>query len=169
MKERLQTLLSSEKIASSKFADILGVNRSSISHLLSGRNNPSLDFLQRVLKKFPHINPDWLLLGQGNMYRNDATNDVHKPSLGLFKEDIKDEEKDSVHIIKEEPKSPKNEDKVLDVYPKQQISEDDRKVKGSDNLLSHGQKQKEIDNKQVDKIVFFYTDKSFEIYYPDKF
>ena len=68
MKERLLQLLDLEQLTPSKFADIIGVQRSSVSHVLSGRNNPSFDFLQKTLKSFPGLNADWLMLGKGTMY-----------------------------------------------------------------------------------------------------
>jgi len=68
MKERLIQLLDLEQISPSKFADIIGVQRSSVSHILSGRNKPSFDFLQKTLKAFPGLKADWLIQGEGTMY-----------------------------------------------------------------------------------------------------
>ena len=68
MKERLVQLLDLEQLTPSKFADIIGVQRSSVSHVISGRNNPSFDFLQKTLKAFPGLNAEWLILGEGTMY-----------------------------------------------------------------------------------------------------
>ena len=68
MKERLIQLLDLEQLTPSKFADIIGVQRSSISHVISGRNKPSFDFLQKTLKAFPGLNASWLMLGEGTMY-----------------------------------------------------------------------------------------------------
>jgi transcriptional regulator with XRE-family HTH domain len=68
MKERLIQLLDLEQLTPSKFADIIGVQRSSISHVISGRNKPSFDFLQKTLKAFPGLNASWLILGEGTMY-----------------------------------------------------------------------------------------------------
>ena len=53
------------------FADEIGVIRSSISHIISGRNNPGLELLQKVLIRFPQISSDWLLLGRGEMVLSD--------------------------------------------------------------------------------------------------
>ncbi len=69
IKDRILKLLTEENLSSSKFAEILNVQRSSISHILSGRNKPSLDFIQKVLKNFPTLNPDWLIIGKGEMYK----------------------------------------------------------------------------------------------------
>jgi transcriptional regulator with XRE-family HTH domain len=72
MKDRLKLLLEHLRIPASEFADNMGVQRSSISHLLSGRNNPGYDFIQKVLITYPQINPDWLILGQGKITREPA-------------------------------------------------------------------------------------------------
>ena len=72
MKDRLVQLLEREQLSSSRFADIIGVQRSSVSHIVSGRNNPSFDFLQKTLSAFPGLRAEWLLLGKGNMFENEA-------------------------------------------------------------------------------------------------
>ena len=74
MKERLIQLLDLEQLSPSKFADIIGVQRSSISHVISGRNKPSFDFLQKTLKAFPGLNASWLMLGEGSMYEQMGRN-----------------------------------------------------------------------------------------------
>ena len=68
MKERIEKILKFEQLTASKFADIIDVQRSNVSHILSGRNNPGLDFIQKILSKFTNINAEWLLLGKGEMY-----------------------------------------------------------------------------------------------------
>lgn len=62
---RLEKILSYYGLNASAFADKIGVQRSSISHLLSGRNKPSLEFVMRVVKTFPEVNLYWLLNGKG--------------------------------------------------------------------------------------------------------
>ena len=74
MKERLIQLLDLEQLSPSKFADIIGVQRSSISHVISGRNKPSFDFLQKTLQAFPGLNASWLMMGEGNMYEKMGRN-----------------------------------------------------------------------------------------------
>ena len=68
MKERIVQLLDLEQLTPSKFADIIGVQRSSVSHVISGRNKPSFDFLEKTLKAFPGLNAEWLIMGKGTMY-----------------------------------------------------------------------------------------------------
>lgn len=66
MIERLQTIISHYALTPSALADSIGVPRSSISHLLSGRNKPSLDFVLKLVKKYPEVNLYWFLQGQGS-------------------------------------------------------------------------------------------------------
>jgi plasmid maintenance system antidote protein VapI len=69
MKDRLLKILKQYNLTSTRFADVLGVQRSGISHILSGRNQPSYDFIVRLMKQYPEINPDWLIMGNGTMFR----------------------------------------------------------------------------------------------------
>jgi len=73
MKDRLVQLLEREQITPSRFADIIGVQRSSVSHIVSGRNNPSYDFLQKTLNAFPGLRAEWLLMGKGPMFERPET------------------------------------------------------------------------------------------------
>lgn len=64
--KRLERILKYYGLSASGFADSIGVQRSSISHLLSGRNKPSLEFVLKVVKKYPEVNLYWLLNGKGS-------------------------------------------------------------------------------------------------------
>lgn len=79
MKERLLKFLSYHNISATKFADEIGVQRSSISHILSGRNKPSYDFIYKTLKHYPSVSADWLITGNGSMFKNDELNKQRKP------------------------------------------------------------------------------------------
>lgn len=70
IKDRIKQIIEIEDMTHSDFAKALGVQRSNISHLLAGRNKPSVDFCQKLLKRFKNINADWLLLGEGSMFKN---------------------------------------------------------------------------------------------------
>jgi transcriptional regulator with XRE-family HTH domain len=69
--ERVIILMEKYELTASAFADKIDVQRSSMSHLVSGRNKPSLDFIQKVLNNFSDINPTWLIMGTGPMKQLD--------------------------------------------------------------------------------------------------
>ena len=73
MKEKLYKFMQAEGLKSGQLAEMLHVNPAGISHILSGRNNPSFDLLQKILTRFPRVNPDWLLLDSDQMYRDEAS------------------------------------------------------------------------------------------------
>ncbi len=70
MHERLKNWMGIESLKSSALADSIGVNRATISHILSGRNKPSIDFLEKLLNVYPNINANWLISGIGYMQDN---------------------------------------------------------------------------------------------------
>lgn len=63
--ERLQKILNFYGISATELSNQISVNRSTISHLLSGRNKPSLDFIMKILQKYPEVELYWLLNGKG--------------------------------------------------------------------------------------------------------
>lgn len=70
MREKLLDLMKNEGLKSSQLAELLEINPAGISHILAGRNKPGFDLLQKILRRFPRINPDWLLLDSDQMYRD---------------------------------------------------------------------------------------------------
>ena len=68
MIDRINLLLKAKNITARQFAEEIGIQPSGISHILSGRNNPSLDFVLKVMKRWPEINISWLMFGKGEMY-----------------------------------------------------------------------------------------------------
>jgi len=76
--KRLQQIIDFYSLSASAFADKIGVQRSSISHILSGRNKPSLDFVMKILSSFPEVDLYWLLNGKGTfpkLMKNELEND----------------------------------------------------------------------------------------------
>jgi predicted transcriptional regulator len=69
--KRLEIILDYYSLNASAFADKIGVQRSSLSHLLSGRNKPSLDFILKILDVFPDVDLYWILNGKGSFPKND--------------------------------------------------------------------------------------------------
>lgn len=70
MNNRLKQFLAAENITQAQFADNINVVRASVSHVLSGRNNPSFDFIKAMMAKYPRMNIDWLMFGKGKMYKD---------------------------------------------------------------------------------------------------
>ncbi|MCK5820864.1 MAG: helix-turn-helix transcriptional regulator [Bacteroidales bacterium] len=141
MKDRIRKLLLDEGLTSGAFADEIGVQRSSLSHILNGRNNPSLDFVIKTKNRFSKLNLSWLLLGEGDMYHTDIqVNDTHKKSipgtLNIF-DSLPEKTKSSIDSELTEP----FDIPVVD---------------------------KELALPQVDQIVIFYSDQSFRTYRPKK-
>ena len=73
MKDRIILLIKAKNLTAAQFADEIGVQKSSISHILSGRNNASLDFIQKVLLCFPEVSMEWLMFGKGPIFKNPDT------------------------------------------------------------------------------------------------
>jgi len=140
MRDRILHFLTQENISSAKFADEIGVQRSSVSHILSGRNNPSFDFIQKILRRFELINAEWLILGRGEMY---------KPQQQgiLF---------DSERGAEEEEKPVNGMQKTAKIGIPVDFS--DKSALVSEEKLK----------KTAEKVVIFYTDKTFNEYYPEK-
>lgn len=65
--KRLTQILETYNLSASAFAEKIGVGRSSISHILSGRNKPSLDFVMKIIHEFPEVDLYWLLEGKGSL------------------------------------------------------------------------------------------------------
>lgn len=72
MREKLLDLMKNEGLKPSQLAEMLEINPAGVSHILAGRNKPGFDLLQKILRRFPRISPDWLLLDAGPMYRPES-------------------------------------------------------------------------------------------------
>ena len=67
MKDRIAHIMRAKNLKASDFAELLGIQPSGISHILSGRNQPSLDFVKKIKETFPEYNLDWIVFGKGPM------------------------------------------------------------------------------------------------------
>ncbi len=105
--ERIKRIISDSGLSNSSFADKIGVPRSSISHILSGRNNPSLDLIIKILRNFDDINADFLLKGEVlPPMDKDSKSDLDNKNMTLFPElDIKEDTKERPKIDEEVLKS----------------------------------------------------------------
>ena len=80
MNTRLKQFLSAENITQAQFADNINVVRASVSHVLSGRNNPSYEFIRSIMVKYPNLNIEWLMFGKGKMYRDNSVDQQSAPA-----------------------------------------------------------------------------------------
>ena len=96
--KRIEKILDYYNLTASSFADKIGVQRSSISHLLSGRNKPSLDFILKILDVFPEIDLYWILNGKGSFPKNNEELTISHPPISADTED-----KQSNHPEKDNP------------------------------------------------------------------
>jgi transcriptional regulator with XRE-family HTH domain len=85
IQERLKIIMKTHRLTAASFADKVGVQRSGVSHIMSGRNKPSLDFIQKTLNAFPRVNGDWLVTG-----RNIQPKDSSDENENEIKESISD-------------------------------------------------------------------------------
>tara|TARA_R110000850_G_scaffold80862_1_gene173549 strand:+ start:91872 stop:92279 length:408 start_codon:yes stop_codon:yes gene_type:complete len=88
---RLQKVMDYYGLSSSAFADTIDFNRSSISHLLSGRNKPSLEFVMKVLEKFPEVKLYWLLNGKGSFPDSDPEIEFPEDNVSQTSPPLKNE------------------------------------------------------------------------------
>lgn len=82
MKDQILKIIEAEGLTPAKFADEIGVQRSSISHIISGRNKPSYDFIIKIIERYRGINAEWLLTGKGSMIK--SSDEANLPQKTLF-------------------------------------------------------------------------------------
>jgi transcriptional regulator with XRE-family HTH domain len=148
MIERILEILKLKGMSPSQFADEIGVQRSAISHLVSGRNNPSLDFIMRVLKRFPEVSTDWLLNGTGKMMQGDEQQ-VRNTDQPIPQQPV-------MELFSEEPAT------EIPELPNPETS-------GSTEVKAEKRNQKRelIRDKRIEKIIFIYNDNTFRELKPE--
>ena len=137
--DRLKQIIDQYELTPSGLADLLDVQRSSISHLLSGRNKPSLDFVMKILENFPEVDLYWFVNGVGKFPLNEKK-EIEK-SYTLFSQ-IEDE------ALNDEQKETNSE------VPSKEVQTNPTTIPSTDR------------SKDVDQIVIFYSDKTFTNYTP---
>lgn len=217
-KERIIRIMNEENMNASQFSESIGIQRAAISHIIAGRNNPSLDVIKKILKKFSTINPDWLLYGEGPMRRN-VQNDGNNSHIAATSRQDPDRISESVSdnsakyknssaamsekydLFSQPPASRQSSvpetrpagNKVTtdrktnttipvqnSIYPtdiRTEIHFTDEKIQGEEvNCTANQAKEivketiiyKERPNKTIEKLLIFYSDKTFETFIPEK-
>ena len=77
MKDRIAHIMRAKNLKATDFAALLGIQPSGVSHILAGRNNPSLEFVKKIKETFPEYNLDWIIFGTGPM----TTSEPYKNSF----------------------------------------------------------------------------------------
>lgn len=134
-----------EGLTPAKFAEEIGIQRSAMSHIMNGRNNPSLDVLVKILERFTYVDSDWLLFGKGNMIRN---------------------------LIQNEPdlftNTPINPPEVQVVPENRKEIRVDTPVNSLKQPVIERIIQEEKPSRNVSKIMIFYSDNTFDTFVPEK-
>lgn len=138
--KRLEIILDYYNLNASTFADKIGVQRSSLSHLLSGRNKPSLDFILKILEVFPEVDLYWILNGKGGFPK---IIQVDKPM--------------------ETPTTPLNQHPInATLFSEAQETKTTIPVE-----IKKTEKQPQSASNEIEKIVFFYKDGTFKEFTPN--
>lgn len=147
MNSRLKQFLAAENITQAQFADSIDVVRASVSHVLSGRNNPSYEFIRSMMLIYPRLNMEWLMFGKGKMYK-DSEKTLREQGPLLFPES--DETvmpaSETVEIL---PDDTQEDIKVN--------SPDTIEIKTLDNII-----QSPIKQRKVSKIIVLFDDGTFQ-------
>lgn len=147
--KQIQYLLDHYQVSATQLADKLGIQRSTISHLLSGRNKPSLDILQRIIVEFPAINEAWLLTGHGNALKSSPSiekdvNTVNEPSNDMFTSVSEKETPPFITTVNDEGPRP--------AY--------------GTNVNKQKTESTSVNSNEIEQILVFYTDGTFKYFRP---
>ncbi|MDR1724400.1 MAG: helix-turn-helix domain-containing protein [Tannerella sp.] len=156
-KERIVMIMNEADMNPTQFSNAIGVQRAALSHIMAGRNNPSLDVVTKILKRFDSISTDWLLFGKGEMKR-DRRHSPTPPVHDLF----------SQHPVA----STLREAHVAD---KTAVKDEKIEVKAVENVMPAGEiaenkpvAEKIIPAKTIDKLLIFYSDNTYETFVTEK-
>ncbi|MDR2979140.1 MAG: helix-turn-helix domain-containing protein [Bacteroidales bacterium] len=166
MTDRIKAVQDYLGLSTAQFADKIGLNRSNLTHIYSGRNQPSLDVTKKILNTVKEINPEWLVMGNGEMFKSK----VASSQYDLFSM------KESVSAIEVPEQVNKISDEEI-ALSKMTVSENSSKRKSEpaitspkfniptvkpveDHILDSQQ------NKKIEKIIILYDDQTFTIHYP---
>ncbi|SFU71927.1 Helix-turn-helix [Pustulibacterium marinum] len=147
--KRLQIILEHYHLSASAFADSIDVQRSSISHILSGRNKPSLDFVLKVIQTYSEVDLYWLLNGKGTF--PPSKNEEQKLVITKPLQEVS-------------PSTNQSKDRTNDLFSNssEDISQKSESISEKNTMTSVMSS-----SKKVERIVIFYADKTFETYLPN--
>ena len=173
--ERITKILEYSGFSASEFADEIDVQRSSISHIISGRNKPSLEFVTKIKNRFPELSWDWIILGIGEMKQTDSPFPISEkqeenstPDLfTLIDEDYKNEvfvqeniQNETLRELNRSFPSPRNE--FLSDSQRLDVQENISEIQ---TIVNESVTNTNTESK-VKRIVFFYENGKFEAFEP---
>jgi len=170
LNSRVQKIINYSELSSSEFADEIGVQRSNISHVLSGRNKPSLDFLMKIKDRFPEIQWEWLIEGKGAMIFSENEAASTPSSYSLEESKINDDEPIITGLFsipsQEIDENTKQEEVKSEISEPIQynIVENTPEISENKNISETEAPTKK--GSSIKKIVFFYENGKFEVFEP---
>ena len=172
LNNRIQKIIQYSMLTASEFADEIGVQRSNISHIISGRNKPSLDFIIKIKDRFPEIQWDWIIEGKGEMTKSTLSPTSLQESKINFSEKEKNSETDLFSIINS-PSYPTTENKSIPNPLELNISApniekekiNDSQTLEEESILSENNNNQNSKTK-IKKIIILYENGKFEAYEP---
>ncbi|OWK73917.1 transcriptional regulator [Flavobacteriaceae bacterium JJC] len=168
LNERISKIIEYSELSSSEFADEIDVQRSNISHITSGRNKPSLDFLIKIKDRFPEIQWDWLIVGQGEMLNNAEPEEIpEKPKTASLPDLFSLIDDDNFGITESEDQVKKDLPRESEIYApipeKEKISDSQRLDVQEKNTVNQ---QTDNQSSKIKRIVMFYENGKFESFEP---
>ena len=170
LNSRVQKIINYSELSSSEFADEIGVQRSNISHVLSGRNKPSLDFLMKIKDRFPEIQWEWLIEGKGAMIFSENEAASTPSSYSLEESKINDDEPIITGLfsipsqeIDENTKQEEEKSEISEPIQYNNIVENTPEISENKNISEETPAEK---GSSIKKIVFFYENGKFEVFEP---
>lgn len=177
LNERISKVIEYSSLTSSEFADEIDVQRSSISHITSGRNKPSLEFIIKIKSRFPEILWDWLVTGEGQMLKSDLPEAKEIPEEKTDEEILKPTSLPDLFTMMNDDEDFGSEETEIRL-PKQSLGESfiphqstaQEKISDSQRLEnSHQQIINQVAANQqskIKRIVLFYENGKFESFEP---
>ena len=153
-RDKIDRIMQLENLNAAQFAAEIGIQSSTLSHIINGRNKPSLDVLSRILKRFKNISSDWLILGVGSMYRSEKQSQT--PTL--FDSINENSSKSAIS----EPKIVEKVVSPSDVIQQNTPQIPDVAVQPTSEARSIIHSVVDAPAKSVRKIIVYYTDNTFQ-------
>ena len=153
MNTRLKQFLAAENITQSQFADNINVVRASVSHVLSGRNNPGYDFIRAIMTAYPTLSMEWLILGKGKMYKEsyqDPSTGIQEPELYPISDEpeLFNEASYSDVTVPEIPEYPQNPEPAF--------------LRDAQTIISNRPAQNIVRQRKAVKVTIFFDDGTYQ-------